>query len=52
MRHLLVAIGVLCGLGILAGTLVLLERDRQAALRAEDARGRLLARACYELKVA
>jgi signal transduction histidine kinase/CheY-like chemotaxis protein len=43
MRHLLVTIGVLCGLGILVGTLVLLERDRQAVLRAEDARGRLLA---------
>src|SRR5690349_7354559 len=43
MRHLLVTIGMLCGLGILVGTLVLLERDRQAVLRAEDARGRLLA---------
>jgi len=43
MRHFLVTIGVLCGLGILAGTLVLLERDRQSALQAEDARGLLLA---------
>ncbi len=43
MRHFLVAVGVLCGIGILAGTLLLLERDRQSELRAEDERGLLLA---------
>jgi signal transduction histidine kinase/CheY-like chemotaxis protein len=42
-RHLLVAVGALCSIGILAGTLLLLERDRQGDLQAEDARGRLLA---------
>lgn len=43
MRHFLVAVGILCGIGILAGTLVLLRHDRQNELRTEDARGRLLA---------
>ena len=43
MRHFLVAVGVLCGIGILAGTLLLLDRDRQSELRAEDERGLLLA---------
>ena len=41
MRHFLVAVGILCGIGILAGTLVLLRHDRQNELRTEDARGRL-----------
>ena len=43
MRHFLVAVGILCGVGILAGTLILLRHDRQNELRTEDARGRLLA---------
>jgi signal transduction histidine kinase/CheY-like chemotaxis protein len=43
MRHFLVAVGALCSIGILAGTLLLLERDRQGKLRAEDERGLLLA---------
>ena len=43
VRHLLVAVGALCSIGILAGTLLLLERDRQGDLRAEDQRGLLLA---------
>ena len=42
-RHLLVAVGALCSIGILAGTLLLLERDRKGDLQAEDARGLLLA---------
>ena len=43
MRHFLVAVGVLGGIGILAGTLLLLERDRLGDLRAEEERGLLLA---------
>jgi two-component system sensor histidine kinase/response regulator len=43
VRHFLVAVGALCSIGILAGTLLLLERDRHGALQAEDERGRLLA---------
>jgi hypothetical protein len=43
MRHFLVAVCALCGIGIVAGTLLLLTRDRQNDLHAEDARGRLLA---------
>ncbi|WP_194714106.1 ATP-binding protein [Noviherbaspirillum soli] len=43
MRHFLVAVGILCGIVILAGTLILLRHDRQNELRTEDARGRLLA---------
>lgn len=43
VRHLLVAVGALCGIGILAGTLLLLDRDRKGDLRAEDERGLLLA---------
>ena len=43
MRHFLVAVGLLCGIGILAGTLVLLAHDRQSELRSEEARGQLLA---------
>ena len=43
MRHFLVAVGVLGGVGILAGTLLLLERDRLGDLRAEEERGLLLA---------
>lgn len=43
MRHFLVAVGILCGIGILAGTLVMLNHDRKNELRTEDARGRLLA---------
>ncbi len=43
VRHFLVAVCALCGIGIVAGTLLLLARDRQADLHAEDARGRLLA---------
>lgn len=43
MRHFLVAVGLLCGIGILAGTLLLLEYDRQSQLRSEEARGQLLA---------
>jgi two-component system sensor histidine kinase/response regulator len=42
-RHLLVAVGALCSIAILGGTLLLLERDRQGDLRAEDERGMLLA---------
>ena len=37
MWHFLVAVGILCGIGILAGTLVLLRHDRQNELRTEDA---------------
>jgi two-component system sensor histidine kinase/response regulator len=43
VRHFLVAVCALCGIGIVAGTLLLLARDRQDDLHAEDARGRLLA---------
>lgn len=43
VRHFLVAVGALCSIGILAGTLLLLERDRQGDLQGEDERGRLLA---------
>ena len=43
VQHFLVAVCALCGIGIVAGTLLLLARDRQADLDAEDARGRLLA---------
>jgi two-component system sensor histidine kinase/response regulator len=43
VRHFLVAVGALCSIGIVAGTLLLLERDRQGDLQAEDERGRLLA---------
>ena len=43
MRHFLVAVGVLGGIGILVGTLLLLERDRLGDLRAEEERGLLLA---------
>jgi signal transduction histidine kinase/CheY-like chemotaxis protein len=43
VRHFLVAVGVLCSIGIVAGTLLLLDRGRQGDLQAEDERGRLLA---------
>ena len=43
MRHILVAVGLMCCVGILAGTLLLLKRDREGDLHAEDARGLLLA---------
>jgi signal transduction histidine kinase/CheY-like chemotaxis protein len=42
-RHLLVAVGALCSIAILAGTLLLLERGREGDLRAEDGRGLMLA---------
>lgn len=43
MRHFLAAVGILCAIGILAGTLALLRHDRHKVLDTEHARGRLLA---------